>query len=190
MSSSRCTGSGVEIPRRHPDGSTRGDEDHRKAARRVGPAEPDLQRPGVHQPPASRTCAPAMSLTMPTSLDSVSPNFPSIIATGVVDRLSVPMLRQHIRLRHLPTIPCAFACTALRRSRSARERDGRRELELDRRDLPAKPGEADMPDWYPHWASIEFSDMVRLGMFWQCGLPRCTATSRPSGRGHGRRSKS
>lgn len=92
------------------------------------------------------------------TLDTVNPNFPGHFAAGLSIAWSEPVLRQRVRVRHFPDDPVQYRVRGGSAEPVVREREGRRELGFEWRDLRAKPGEADMPDWYPHWPVIEFSN--------------------------------
>lgn len=95
--------------------------------------------------------------------DFLSPNFPEHFSVGMSIDWSVPVHRQRIRVRHLPGDPVRYRVQGGKAEPSVKLRDGRREIEFDWSDLPARRGEADLPDWYPHWAYVEFSDMADWG---------------------------
>lgn len=91
--------------------------------------------------------------------DSLSPNFPEHFAARYSIAWSVPVHRQRIRVRHLPGDPVRYRVHGGSAEPVVGLRGGKREIVFDWRDPPVRPGESDTPDWHPHWAYVEFSDM-------------------------------
>ncbi|MEX0733937.1 MAG: DUF3857 domain-containing protein [Steroidobacteraceae bacterium] len=93
------------------------------------------------------------------SIDSVSPSFPEHFYAALDFAWSEPVLRQRIRVSHLSQDPVKYRVHGGSAEPVVRERSGRRELEFNWSELPARRGESDVPDWYPLWAYVEFSDI-------------------------------
>ena len=94
------------------------------------------------------------------STESVSPSFPEHFSALLDYSWSEPVYRQRIRVRHLPDDPVQYKAHGGSAEPVVRTRNGHRELEFTWHDLPALRGESDVPDWYPMWAFLEFSDMA------------------------------
>lgn len=93
------------------------------------------------------------------SIDSVSPSFPGHFATQYDYVWSEPVHEQRIRLRHRLENPVRHRTHGGSVEPVVREQGGYRELIFSWKELAARQGESDVPDWYPFWPYIEFSNM-------------------------------
>lgn len=93
------------------------------------------------------------------SVDAVSPSFPGHFSAVLDVAWSEPVFRQRIRVRHLSQDPVQYRIHGGTAEPVVRERAGRRELEFNWNELPARRGESDIPEWFPFWSYIEFSDI-------------------------------